>query len=151
MRTDPALPRHFDWQFQSDLRRVSEIAAAIGRLIARTPAWADRQEEVELVSAELLTNLSRHAYGGTAGPIDLTMTLAPSFLRLRSEDRGRPFRAPDAKPPAENPNSSGTETLREGGFGLSIIHEIADTVSYARNGQRNIWTLTLVRERAKAG
>ncbi len=114
---------------------LAEVLTLLG------PLQLDREEAgtVELVLAEVLNNVVEHAYPETdaAGPIRVECAQRDDGLHLRVRDNGRIMpnnTLPDGKGP-----DLGTEieNLPEGGFGWSLIHDLARDVRYQRSGAQN--------------
>jgi len=105
---------------------------------------ADRvAASLELAAVEACTNVIRHGYaGGRRGPITLRVRVAGAEIELLLEDRGVPFDPTTVElPPAGE--------LREGGYGLRLIRETVDRVTYERRGGYN--RLRLVKSAGAAG
>lgn len=100
---------------------------------------------VQQVLAEILNNVVEHACAGDGNAlIELRVILDGGAVHAHVTDSGRPMpggTAPTSAlpPPAELP---------EGGFGWGIIHAMADTVSYVREGRRNTLSVSLRLQRS---
>ncbi|MDM8526656.1 serine/threonine-protein phosphatase [Anaerolineales bacterium HSG24] len=90
---------------------------------------------VELAASEICTNIIRHAYKHTPGDIKVEITLLSNGIQLDFYDTGISF-DPNAVPipQADKPT--------EGGYGLHIIRQIMDIVSYQHHTETgNHWHL----------
>ena len=88
---------------------------------------------VELVVAEVINNITEHAYPGVNGPILLQVQFEPDSVVCMFTDSGAPFARgapPDGKliPPL---------ALPEGGFGWHIIRALSTDLDYERSGSTN--------------
>lgn len=108
------------------------IRATLLRLrhgLQRAGAAPDLVERAELLLAEILNNIAEHAYGGTTpGRIELRCALGPAGLVITVRDWGRPLPHALLRPPctADPPQPTcAVDSLPEGGFGWSIIHQMA--------------------------
>lgn len=122
-------------------------------LVAEARQWATEQaraagfdEEgvsaIELALAEALTNVIQHAYQGDANQeIRLVLRIDDEKLTLTIRDFGRKF-DPRAYTPPD------LETPSEGGYGVYLIHQLMDEVTYDTSLSRGT-KLTLVRYRVQ--
>ncbi|SFD85061.1 serine/threonine-protein kinase RsbW [Sulfitobacter brevis] len=100
---------------------------------------------IELVLAEALNNIVEHAYPETVptGDIAIRCTLLADGLHVTITDTGLPM-ASNATPLAlGNLLNLKTSELPEGGFGLYLINDLAQNVSYQRTGGENRLDLKL--------
>lgn len=117
------------------------IRAALAQLTAAPPlagVSADDRERVQLVLAEALNNIAKHAYAGNPGLVEVTLLRQKSGLVCQIADQGGPMpggKAPDGKliDPAKLPLSD----LPEGGFGWSMIRTLTLGLTYRRDGDWN--------------
>lgn len=91
---------------------------------------------VELAVYETCTNIVQHAYGDTSGRIEaeLTLTTAPARIVVDLFDTGSSFdisEVPDL--PLDEPQVRG--------YGLFLVREIMDEVTYLHDVGRNHWRL----------
>ncbi|MCC1492109.1 ATP-binding protein [Cognatishimia sp. F0-27] len=97
------------------------------------PVW-------EIVMAEVLNNISEHAYGNDdKGEIRLCLSFHPEQLFAVICDDG--LAMPDGcLPRGDSPSLDGeTLDLPEGGFGWNLVHRLTDTLHYERaNGQNTL-------------
>jgi serine/threonine-protein kinase RsbW len=88
---------------------------------------------VELVLEELVTNIVRHAYGESGGPIDLELEAGEDEIRIVVSDEGSPFDPCTWESPAE--------VTGEGGRGLILVRCLTSEMHYERTpGGRNVTT-----------
>lgn len=98
----------------------------------------DAIELAELVLAEVLNNVVEHAYAEHAGGIiELEAWRGTDRLHMRVRDDGVPM--PGGALPEGKRHDPKVETrdLPEGGFGWSIIRDLAQDLRYQRDGMRN--------------
>lgn len=120
---------------QAALRRFLADAGVAGRAAFRT----------ELAFEELVTNVVRHGYPGSANAsrsVDVVVVLEPASVVLTVEDDGPPFDptlAPDDSPPES------VTTARLGGLGIRFVRSVAERFEYERAGSRNRSTVWLAR------
>jgi serine/threonine-protein kinase RsbW len=90
----------------------------------------------QLALAEGFTNAVRHAHGGKAPnlPVDIEVALFTEFLEIKIWDCGDSF---DLEQKIQD-MSEQADTEAVGGWGLKLMRDIADTLSYSRTAdQRN--------------
>ncbi|WP_099825768.1 ATP-binding protein [Oceaniglobus indicus] len=104
----------------------------------------DDRSTIELVLAEVLNNVSKHAYRDEPqGLIELHLSQNTSGLRCRVVDRGDPMPGMHL-PPGPLPESHcATKDQPEGGFGWYLIHHLSRELNYMRDGNRNMLTFRI--------
>jgi len=131
-----------DYNYTADtsyLRDISKQIIAVCRempALTPTPSAEDFINLIELAISEICTNIMRHAYKGKkGGDIKVRITLLSNGVELDFYDYGIGF-DPNTIP-IPQPN-----VLREGGYGLHIIRQIMDVVSYHHHPEEgNHWHL----------
>jgi len=99
--------------------------------------------EIELMSEEVLVNVINYAYPQKGGDVEVSCYPdAEDRLVIQISDHGVPF-DPLSVPPPDL--SHGIEDRQTGGLGVFLVRQMADELKYARDGQRNIFTLTVGR------
>ena len=92
---------------------------------------------IELAISEICTNIVKHAYAGLDGNIRGQVTLLNNGVQLDFYDHGEGF-DPESVPELK----ADPYDLREGGYGLHIVRQIMDVVSYESNPKEgNHWHL----------
>ena len=104
----------------------------------------DEAANLQLVLAEVLNNVSEHAYSDDpAGMVELHLRREQQTLVCRVIDTGKPMPA-DALPGACLPDFGDTmDDLPEGGFGWFLIHTLARELDYRRRDGRNVLTFEM--------
>ena len=96
--------------------------------------------QLELITEELVVNISQHAYEGQGGNILVRICKEDAFLQLIFSDEGVAF----DPTMAEEPNVDAALEEREiGGLGIYLVHKLVDKVEYQRLNHQNILTLTI--------
>lgn len=97
----------------------------------------DARGTVELVLAEVLNNVTEHAYDGRPGPVAVTLVPVAAGIHCVVVDQGLVM--PGGTLPEGNPPDLGTplETLPEGGFGWHMIRSLTRELAYVRTGGSN--------------
>ena len=93
---------------------------------------------IQLAAHEACTNIVNHAYDNKGeGRIDIAVTLHfdPPQLTIELQDTGRPFEV-------EKYSSPNLEEVRVHGYGLFLIRNLMDTVTYTPTPGRNRWHLS---------
>jgi serine/threonine-protein kinase RsbW len=119
------------------------VRAALGTIMAELGAGGlgdGARQDAEIVLAEVLTNIARHVYGGTGGPVRLALWILRDGQTLCSViDWGRPMPG-GVMPPGTMPDP---HRRPEGGFGWPLIRLLSAAVRYDRLGRRNRLRLRL--------
>lgn len=95
---------------------------------------------VELILAEVLNNVTEHAYAEGPGPVELSVEMQRRALACQIVDRGRPMPTGDAPDPPLPPIEP-MVNMPEGGFGWHIIRCLTSELTYRRVGKRNTLSL----------
>lgn len=100
---------------------------------ANTPT--DWVEDVNIILAEVLSNIARHGYKDARGRICLEIRLSKDELRCKITDTGQPFDPTLVGHVAPEP-----ALLREGGYGWFLIRSLARALTYRRHMGVNCMT-----------
>ena len=124
-------------RFRADLGQLGDIRDFVSESAASLGASPDTLDELRIAVDEAVTNVVIHGYSG-AGDVDIDVSGRGRDLVIRLRDQAPPFdpvrSAPDSLAPVE-------ERVKPGGFGLYLIRENVDEVSYQRVGSDNELTL----------
>ena len=118
--------------FPSELSQLTALRSFLDTACRR--AWGvdaddERLCQLELAVHEAATNIIRHAYQGQPGkPIHLLVETDGETARVTLSHYGRDF-DPDAVPAPD------FEGNRFGGFGLYLIGQLVDEVTYTRDDE----------------
>ena len=130
-----------DYVYPADTSHLMDISKQIINacreipMLSPDPSSDDFINLIELATSEICTNIIRHAYKHTQGDIKLEITLLSNGIQLDFFDTGIGF-DPNSVP-IPQPNKP-----TEGGYGLHIIRQIMDIVSYQHHAETgNHWHL----------
>ena len=102
--------------------------------------YTELTARINLVLEEAVSNVIKHGYEpGADGSVDIEAKVGKDSLEFTLTDTGVPFDPTEAPMPDTN---LGVEERPIGGLGVYLIRTIMDSVSYRREGGRNILTLT---------
>ncbi len=132
-----------DFLYPAHTDYLSEIAQDIASTCREMPSLpiGSRGDDfiylIELAISEICTNIVKHAYTGKPGEINGRITLLNNGVQLDFYDTGISF-DPNAVPePVSDPHN-----FTEGGYGLHIVRQIMDVVSYTNSKEEgNHWHL----------
>lgn len=96
--------------------------------------------DLQLVLAEAMTNIARHAYPSKANRIWLLLVLSGCRVTCHLSDRGVAFDPTDL---GEHPPEPALRS--EGGYGWFIIRSLSDGLTYTRRDGRNTLTFSIPR------
>lgn len=118
---------------------LSVLEACISAMLERVESIPERNTlsyNVTLAVHETCTNIVEHAYAERAGTIKAILCLAgePRRLVIDLYDTGRSFSMPEVQQP-------NLEEVQTNGYGLFLIHELMDEVSYHPQSGDNRWRL----------
>lgn len=109
------------------------LAAVVKEFCRQAIGQAPAGEEqfyfnIELVMTEAVVNSIRHAYGGSAGPVELELEWSGERLTMRVADYGSPFTDFDTYAAREIDE---LDPMSTSGRGIIIIRSLMDQVSYS--------------------
>ncbi|MCA9875243.1 MAG: ATP-binding protein [Anaerolineales bacterium] len=118
---------------------LNVIGSCIHAMLDREQALKEQDSlfyNIELAVHEACTNIVEHAYAGISGRIEIAFTLSeePRQFIIELRDRGQSFNLADVQSPdLEQPQTSG--------YGLFLVHQLMDEVSYFPEPGNNRWRL----------
>jgi serine/threonine-protein kinase RsbW len=118
---------------------LSMLSDCIRAMLERLPDLPDPEAtiyNIQLAVHECCANVVDHAYDGTGGTIlaELVLEDSPRQFVAELRDKGRSFNPDDA--PAPN-----LDEVQIHGYGLYLIHELMDEVTYNPAPGNNCWRL----------
>jgi serine phosphatase RsbU (regulator of sigma subunit)/anti-sigma regulatory factor (Ser/Thr protein kinase) len=142
-KINPMVIKTVDFAYPADTKYLIEISNEITSTCRQLPALPSGSKAndfiylIELAISEICTNIIQHAYGGQKGQITGRITLLHHGVHLDFYDTGASFDPSNIPEPNANPHQ-----LMEGGYGLHIVRQIMDVVTYNRHPERgNHWHL----------
>lgn len=129
---------HFSYPAElHSLMHISQETVAACRRLSRCSDLNQFFYLLELTISEICTNIIKHAYAGQPGEINVSIIVSEEGIQLDFYDQGKSFDPSTVPRPSFNP-----PPLNEGGFGLHIVRQIMDVVSYERHPEKgNHWRL----------
>lgn len=130
----------FKLEISANHRFLNVVGACVNAVLDRVENLQEAETiryAIELAVHETCTNIVDHAYPHTAeGRIQITLQLAAdnSQLIVELEDQGIPFNPASVTGPD-------LDTIQVRGYGLFLVHELADEVTYTPQAGRNHWRL----------
>ncbi len=123
---------------------VRQVLARIDCELQGRGLNSETRSDAQIVLAEVLNNITEHAYGATGtGSIDCRLAAAPDRLVIRVEDEGREMPGRQL-PMATLPDvKTALGELPEGGYGWYLVHRLTEELSYRRDSGRNILTFSI--------
>jgi anti-sigma regulatory factor (Ser/Thr protein kinase) len=120
-------------------RRLNLVGACITALLEREEGLVDRariSQQVELAVHETCINIVEHAYIEAPGRIVVVLAVheTPRKLVVDLYDTGIAFDMGQA-------NQVGSDEIPERGFGLFLIYQLMDRVTYTQESGANHWRL----------
>jgi len=124
-------------RFSADAEAVRAALQSVATSLAEAGVDLIDQATVELVLAEVLNNVTEHAYGAAMpGGVGLILALSGPALSCQVTDTGR--RLPGGRPPPASRRSPDPDALPEGGFGWPLIHALTRRLGYRHQGGENV-------------
>jgi len=130
---------------RADVENIDEVIGFIDEGLEGTSCPMATQMAIDVAVDELFTNIASYSYGETGGEATVQFDLGEENGREKAEitfiDRGMPFDPTQH----EDPDTSLSAEEREiGGLGILIVKRTMDSMSYTRDGDKNILTITKV-------
>lgn len=120
-------PSCFSTMYSSSLRNLSEVRCFLSRHLTEANCEWAFIEQVQLMVNEAFSNIVRHSYRGYENqPVGLEIQISDRGVTCILSHTGIEF-VPGKKVFAVQEKPS------EGGYGLFLIHELADMVNYECN------------------
>ncbi len=149
-QTEAALPKDIstvvsttEFCYPADIKHLTHISEEIVGTCRQLPTLNSGPNAddfiylLELAISEICTNIIKHAYGHNHGEITGCITLLNNGVQLDFYDQGQSFDPNTVPQPKANPHD-----LVEGGYGLHIVRQIIDVVSYEHDPELgNHWHL----------
>ena len=123
---------------QSNLGDVVRGYEAVQAFLTGRGAPEDVVHDLALAVEEVLSNLVRHGYSGTEGPMGLRITMDAVAVKIEIRDRGTFFDPRMAPPPHLDVP---LDERASGDLGILLIKNATDRIAYQRDGSDNVMTL----------
>lgn len=135
-----ARPPELRLEFRADPVSVQQSLVQMLDLPPLSGLSDEDRSVAELVLAEVLNNVTEHAYGPGGGRVTVSLCGDPAGIRCRVTDEGRAMPG-ERLPEGSLPGGPGTALadLPEGGFGWHLIRSLSLGLTYARvDGQNRL-------------
>lgn len=131
--------RKITFIIESDLNNVALIGTSIQGLCSLTPLSQSTVNNVQLSTVEWINNVIKHSYINQEGyPIEVVVNLHPNRLEIDIMDTGKgmdPLLINLTKNKEKEFDPADLSALPESGFGLIIIKNTMDEVTYQSDGR----------------
>lgn len=124
--------------FDADLGQLARIRDFVTDTAAALGVTEEVRDDLRLAVDEAVTNILVHGYKG-AGRIDIEVVSCGRDLMVCLRDQAPPYDPADGRPKSLAPPEPRTQP---GGFGLYLMHNAVDEVTYSRVCSFNELTLT---------
>jgi serine/threonine-protein kinase RsbW len=126
-------------ELPANYKYLNIIGACISAILERENSLEEQEilkASLELAVHEACTNIVEHAYSGNSGRIKLYLVVMdnPRRLEIKIHDTGKSFTIEEIKIP-----NIGEVQVR--GYGLFLIHQLVDEVTYLPEVGNNQWRL----------
>lgn len=135
------------------LRHLSILSACLAEFLRLAQELPDPDATIyrcQLAVQEIGTNIVEHAYVDRLdGRIRVTFSLFPRTLMIEFEDNGKSFDLASVLPPKSPETKATRETTRdpqipqERGFGLYVVRQLVDEMTYETGESQNRWRLVI--------
>jgi len=136
-----------EFSIKSDISLVAFVGRAISALLAGTGMPKQRVATFELAVVEVVTNVIEHAYEYDKNKtVELGFRLTESRAVVEVRDYGRPL-SDDVIERYTNPGTAvkkpgeNVSDLPVSGWGVSLVAQLCDEVTYRQESESNVLTL----------
>lgn len=120
----------------SNFQHLRKALAYITLKATQAKASKDALWRLQLASEEAIVNIMRHGYKGTSGTIEIECkNETADHFQIKISDFGTPF-----DPTLQRDEKK--EEFKTSGFGIELMRQVVDEVSYTRSGSKNVLILT---------
>jgi anti-sigma regulatory factor (Ser/Thr protein kinase) len=135
------LPHSFSDSVRADIDDIDDAIARFVAFLGDVRVSATTMLELRTIYYEIATNIRIHSGMTEKDRFFVTATAGWDYLKITFTDSGRPF------DPTSGQNrfdaAAASEHRQRRGFGLPMIHQLADNIEYLRDeGSRNILSIT---------
>jgi len=125
----------------ADIGALEQLSETIRECAGSLGLGPEKTGDLELIAEEVLANIVNHAYPDRKGTVEIDCsTRDAGELTLEFSDQGTPFDVLAAPDPDLPPDIAERNI---GGLGIFLVKRLADDVSYRRENDRNILTITV--------
>ncbi|HTY14858.1 MAG TPA: ATP-binding protein [Methanoregulaceae archaeon] len=130
------MPDRVEFVISPEISALTDVLDRIGNLLRQHGVCGDLISDIELAVDEAVTNSILHGYGGReTGTITLIIRIHTDRVELEIEDQGVPFDPTTFEPLVHDGDIADRVP---GGLGIILIRNVMDTITYRREGERNI-------------
>jgi serine/threonine-protein kinase RsbW len=123
--------------FGASAQETRLVLSDIDRALRHRGVPVTARETVEIVLAEIINNVVEHAYSEHPGPVELRLQASAGAIDCVIIDEGVGMPGGMLPDPARRSVTLPMADLPEGGFGWSLIRDLADDLSYHRKDGKN--------------
>lgn len=132
---------HFQKNFSSNLGELTSAASEIGCFLEKCGIGGKAAYTVCLAFEEMATNIIKYGFDDNAEhSIDVSLDTDDKTVTMTLSDDGHAFNPLDS----DTPDVSADISQRsEGGLGIHLVREMADSCSYERIGDINVFRISV--------
>jgi len=125
---------------KADLDNLCQVLSFIGESLEKAGCGTKENKQISMAVEEIFVNIASYAYGSETGNavISITAGKGNNMAQIIISDSGRPF-DPLKKPDPDL--DMDIEDRQYGGFGIYMVKNAMDDVSYERKDGQNILTM----------
>ena len=129
-----------DMTVAATLDNISKVTAFVDEELGRIDCPRRANAQIDVCIDEIFANIARYAYDPDTGDVTVRLDFDETerLFSLSFIDCGKPF------DPTNVPEPDITSPLEErpiGGLGLFMVKNLTDSITYQREGERNILTI----------
>jgi serine/threonine-protein kinase RsbW len=124
----------------SELVRLRDLTAAIDAVLETNAVCREVRDDVRLIAEEIVANAIEYGGSGSETEIIVQIMALDRQLAIEFRDCGRPFDPLAVEVPMLD---APLEERAIGGLGLHLVRELAESLSYTREGPYNVLRVTV--------
>lgn len=124
----------------SELVRLRDLTAAVDAVLETNAVCREVRDDVRLIAEEIVANAIEYGGSGSETEIIVEITTLEHHLSIEFRDCGQPFDPLNVAAPVL---SASLDERAVGGLGLHLVHELAESLTYAREDPYNVLRVTV--------
>ena len=126
-----------NYQVEAKLELIDQMINPIISSLEEIKVDHKKIYQINLALEEILVNISKYAYSGNKGIIDISFEISdnPKQLKVVIKDKGKDFNPLEKEDPDLDVS---VEKRKIGGLGIYIVKNMVDDIKYQRLNNENI-------------
>ncbi len=128
-----------DFEIINSLDGLSKLEESVEQISSSWKLSTKTALEINLILEELCANYLEHSGDDHSHSMKIKLIMDKNKITILVEDSGPPFNPMESQPPKIN---TPLEQRSSGGLGLYFVKHFAEEISYMRDNDHNLLTIT---------